>query len=494
MCKKNNIPNQEQIQAGVAAMTQALHEIDLKTLRYYTEYEAKHASKLCRSFNGELAAQLCHVLEQMASESWTQRPREQQEQILQLLSEDALKTLLPQIQGIEDSGSASDPQLSEAPVHGQYISSPLSCISQLLLENRLSADLLAALTTLSQAELNPALGELRQHLFHSTLHNITFPHTISQHDKHSCAAARIEILMALDNPSTYVETIYQLASPTAQVRQIGGALLRYQPESFSQRQCQRSAASQLLQTALMAYADLAGRDDRTPRVAQAKKKVPKHELPPLTGLSLEETRRLLSTILGDQRIACSFSISGSEALRRTQVLEKVEHLLALEQAPLLLDLEWGGNGEHGIHAVLLTFLDENFAYFMNPWGELNTMIRKDFNRRVHGVIALKEPPQMSSHILDKGQYKPLAPEHYLSTQELEELGFARALNKRAQQIHNPRLSQAVLNYLGTLSTREEYLDFAPLLSDYIYAERSGFVESEERALRKIVMFEYSEEE
>ena len=74
-------------------------------------------------------------------------------------------------------------------------------------------------------------------------------------------------------------------------------------------------------------------------------------------------------------------------------------------------LKWDGGG----HQVYLQRMDDSYAYFINPWGEMDKMPIQDFKDRLTGATvsdkatASAPPP---SAIGDNSAYNPIGPDTY----------------------------------------------------------------------------------
>lgn len=460
----------------------------LETASGYRDYMPQSAqasldSALQATYDQAVKNDLSYVLEQGTEGAFSQLPAEQQERVLGLLlNTGSTQALLPEIQGrggdAARTGTASGEQ-------GHYVNSPVSSFSQLIEQGRLDEDLLDSLEGLqASAHVQQDLQSQREEIFTSTLQNIAFPERIAQHSKGTCAATRVEMVLAMEDPAKYTDTIKRLATPSGRAR-VGSAFLERVPGTTENDASGRSVASRLLQPALMEYAngvqlDYDNQADRH-QVAQAGTQ---HLRDGRDGLTLDETRRLVGGMFGDERMVEQSSIYGGDAKPRAEVVADTEALMTEQSPPLLVDLDWGDNGEggNGGHALLLTHLDDEQAYFMNPWGSLDTMPREAFDARLRTSIALSNPPALPPAAQDKGRYQPLASSRYENQAQRQMTTFQTDLSERAAKIQDPVLRQQVEDFLSTLSTQEEAMALAPALIGYVNAQDYDDVEVEKTEL------------
>lgn len=251
----------------------------------------------------------------------------------------------------------------------------------------------------------------------------------------------------------------------------------------------RSVASRLMQPALMEYAngqelDYNNLDDHH-HVNQVDGQ---HFRDNRQGLILDETRHLVQGVLGEDSIAEEHSIFGTNAEDRAQVVANTEALIDQGQGPLLVDLNWGDNnsGGDGGHALLLSDLDDDHAFFMNPWGELHSMPREDFDQRLLASIALKEPPGIPPRAQDKGNYTELAPSRYQNAAQRRESAaleeFVVDFQERATQIADPNLRAEVEAFIQTVDSYDAAMAFAPALIGFVSAQEYDDFTVEQRAL------------
>ncbi|PIQ27888.1 hypothetical protein COW36_08730 [bacterium (Candidatus Blackallbacteria) CG17_big_fil_post_rev_8_21_14_2_50_48_46] len=451
----------------------------LETAAGYADYlpvslQKPLAQELESTYHQAVENDLSYVLDQNSGGKFSELSSEQQHRALEILaSKGALDALSPEIQG---AGGGTAQSGTAAGEKGHYVNSPISSFSQLIREGKLDDRLLEALEKLNTGEnLDPALKSQSEELFNSALQNIAFPEKISQHSKGTCAATRVEALLAMDNPAAYLDTVRKLASPSARAR-IDSAFLQRVSGTETGDQSGRSVASRLIQPALMEYANGSQLDyDNQADAHQAKSSFLPSPRNGAGGLTVPETLHLIEGVFGKERIDSVHSIYTDPPETREQVLKATERMVSEGKTPLLVDLDWGDSatGGDGGHALLLSKLDSKQAYFMNPWGELDSMPRAEFDARLRAGIALKKPPTLPPRAQSTSSYSELAPERYLRKDQQDLRAFQSELGQRAESIQDPQLKAEVKAYLAKLSTQEEFMEFAPTLIDYVMVQNAG---------------------
>lgn len=442
------------------------------------------ASELESTYTQAVNNDLSGVLDHISGEKFSALSTEQQGRVLDILrAQGTTQSLLPNIQGRGGAGAASGTTSGEA---GHYVNSPVASMGQLLAEGKVDDGLLGSLEDLQQADnLDPALQAQKDDLFTSTLQNIAFPERINQHSKGTCAATRVEVVLAMKDPARYTDSVRRLAREDDGRTRIEGATLTRVPGTEAVDDSGRSVASRLMQPALMEYAngqelDYNNQDDRH-HVNQTEGQ---HFRDNRQGLILDETRHLLQGVLGEDGIAAEHAIFGANAEDRAQVVASTEALMDQGQGPLLVDLDWGDNltGGDGGHALLLSDLDDNHAFFMNPWGELNSMPRNEFDQRLHASVALSDPPSIPPRAQDKSNYVELAPSRYQNAAQRELGEFISHFQERAEQITDPTIKAQVKDFIETIDSLDAAKAFAQPLTGFVNVQEYDDIEIERSEL------------
>ncbi|MBF2053918.1 MAG: hypothetical protein IGS03_10710 [Candidatus Sericytochromatia bacterium] len=427
---------------------------------------------------------LASILNRQAGEGFSSLPAEQQARVLDVLSHDGLsEAMLPEVQGLGGEAARTG---TASGTEGHYVNSPVASMAELLRQGKVDDEVLSALEDLRQYDsLDPALRDEGEALFNSTLQNIAFPTSISQRSKGTCAAARAEMLLAMDDPAAYARTAQRLASPSGRAR-VNSAFLPRVPGTEQAEQSGRSVASRLIQPAMMEYANGYALDyDNARDLHQQNGSRGETALDGSGGLRLEESQRLLTGLFGDERVQPARSIFDQPASSRAEVLQHAQESLTAGQQPVVVDLDWGTNRQGGDsgHALLLTHLDDQQAYLLNPWGEQNTIPRADFEARLRSAVSLDPPPALPPEAQDLSAYTALTPERYLRSDQLLRFNIQEHL----AQIQEPALRQSVERYVDQGLSIDQMGELLPLLSGYVKAQDTGNdIESEREYLLMIL--------
>lgn len=440
-------------------------------------------TQLDNTYTQAMRNDIAYVLDQHSGNGFSALPAAEQERVLDLICcGGALEALLPEIQGEGGAGAAQGITSGE---EGHYVNSTLTSMAQLLSQGKVDSELIDSLESLRSADLDPELESQAEELFNSAIQNIAFPESISQHSRGTCAATRVEALMALDDPSGYIDTVRRLASPSGRAREEGGFLHRVEGTAAAD-DSGRSVASRLLQPALMEMAN--GRKLDYNNLDDLNHINPHGERSPnryvqdrdgAGGLTTIDSRRLIRGVFGEDRVKEFSSIFGNNGVSREEVVSDTEDMMANGDGPLLVDLDWGDDGGH---ALLLSDLDADNAYFMNPWGELHTMPREEFDSRLRFSMSVTDPPALPPAAQDHSNYHELPVEDYFSPEQLLTLEVQRDLLSRAENIQDPQLRSDVEQYLERDLSQEALMELVHPLIAYLDAQ-GGDTESELSDLR-----------
>lgn len=312
--------------------------------------------------------------------------------------------------------SQEEDLLTKTETQGEHqVPSIQDSLSELKRTGRLTEAVYSTLAQLADeaTTLKDPLGSKAERikLIRSTLQNIAFPQTISQHDRGSCAATVAEMTLAIKKPEAYIQLVTELASDAG----ISGNLKRF-PGTESDDGSKRSVASRLVQTAFMLFARDQDYDNK----------------PDSAGLNQNQSKKLYDEILHSD--AYTFETrnwsnpkEGSESLLKNLLAQVTQH-------PVEVSLSW----ETGHHAVLLTKMDQQNAYILNPHGKTQKIPLSDFAVLLEGVgyTFHSKLAGLSQELLSQEENnQPVGlPEPQLNYQDVEpkvlEKSLTKAINKQ----------------------------------------------------------------
>lgn len=217
----------------------------------------------------------------------------------------------------------------------------------------------------------------------STVREIFDPQNCLQFDKQTCGAASAQIMIAREAPEEYVRMVTGLAFHGAATLQ-SGAVLRREPDWHGGPADQRSLTSMMLQSSFMELANgqdeyLASQDATTPtdRNGGARK-----------GLTSVEMQRLLTSLVnsptenvqiknwdsGSRRWVARDAVSFQDSLARIDQMNRLGW-----SVPVLVSVR--PDQEFG-HYQLITRIEGDTVYGLNPWGQEQPMSRHEFEQRL----------------------------------------------------------------------------------------------------------------
>jgi hypothetical protein len=258
----------------------------------------------------------------------------------------------------------------------------------------------------------------------SVLQEIAFPEDIGQYARSTCAPATVQMLLAIQNPDQYVAVVADLASPEGRVRRenlAASAQIVREADTLADDRSGRSLSSRLLQPALMEWGN--GADDYDNQTDQSSGLFTRYG-----GLSENGAVRLTDALFGKGSHRMTVVVEKRLLFWDSQAyLERPEFLTQLEAAvkggaPVPTGLQWGDSG----HKVLTTRIDrdQQLAYFLNPWGELNTLPLAEFERRVDSASMPQSEPGPADALSlltppanDPAAYVPLTRTAYYSVDD-----------------------------------------------------------------------------
>lgn len=345
---------------------------------------------------------------------------DQQRQLFEVLSTFSPAELVAaEVQG--EGGQEAQANVTASGKAGHYTHAALASVVALLDSGRLSPEVMGSLQHLQTQPLAPELAPARTSLMRSVLQEIAFPEDIGQYARSTCAPATVQMLLAIKNPARYVAVVGDLASPEGRVRPenlAASAQIVRETDTLADDRSGRSLSSRLMQPALMEWGN--GADDYDNQTDQSSGLFTRY-----AGLSESGAVRLTDALLGKGSHRMTVVVEKRLLFWDSQAyLERPGFMTKLEAAvnggePVPTGLQWGDSG----HKVLTTRIDrdQQLAYFLNPWGELNTLPLAEFERRVDSASMPQSEPgpqdalsQLTEPANDPTAYVPLTRTAYYS--------------------------------------------------------------------------------
>jgi hypothetical protein len=315
----------------------------------------------------------------LCGEKFNSLPDAQKAEIKKFLMSFDLNELMgTEQQGVGGAGSGAG--VTGSGSEGHYTNSIMSSVTQLVNNGRMTPDVTSALNDFTKCDLNKHLVDQRNSLIRSTIQEIAFPESINQHAKGTCAATSVQIQYAVKSPDKYVKMIEGLASPDGEVPKElvpGGGKMERVSGTMKDDKSGRSISSRLIQPAFMEYAN--GDSIFISYNNKADEHTKFFFFKDHGGLFDPETNHLLEGLYGKDSYVVK---SGTGAT----IMPDVEKSLN-DGNPVVVGMRWRSGG----HEVLLTKVDKvnNLAYYMNPWGALQTMPLDQFTERMDGASISK---------------------------------------------------------------------------------------------------------
>jgi hypothetical protein len=324
---------------------------------------------------------------------------------------------------------------------GHYTNSIFSSVIQLVNTDRMTPVVTAALNNFKVCPLNEELLNQRNSLIKSTLQEIAFPESISQHNKATCAPTTVQILYSIKTPEKYVKMVEALASPDGKVPAellFGGGHMERSKETLKTDDSGRSISSRLIQPSFMVYAKgdsiLTNYDNKSDKTTTY---LPLDEWNTFreinSGLKQAGTNHLLQGLYGASSVNL---ITGKGKDIMPDILRSLS-----KGEPVSVGMRWSDSA----HQVLLTKVDKgaNLAYFMNPWGELNTMPLDQLTERVKSASLFNSSGSgkdaislLSGNANDPTKYTPVNWQKFQTEKEHLDLSptFKNFSNEQKQKI------------------------------------------------------------
>ena len=277
---------------------------------------------------------------------------------------------------------------------GHYVNSIMSSIGHLISDNRLTAGFLKEINTLSNTRLASDLNshENKTALIRSCMQDIAYPETIAQHSRGTCVATTVQALLAMKDPSRYVQILTSLASPKGELpeslvpKNPTGDSMKRVNGTLTSDQSGRSSVGMLMQAAFMEYGNNAKVYDNSKDTNYDKAKGEAYN----AFLLPDELGILEKGVMGGE-YKTKTGIVGSTGIDRKNKINNFYD--NLKNGPVSVSLKWENGGGHEILAIRA---DAKNVYFMNPAGKLESLSRKEFDRNMMFFAY----PEKSEHIKD----------------------------------------------------------------------------------------------
>lgn len=267
----------------------------------------------------------------------------------------------------------------------------LLSLKKLSQQGRLNENLVDSLLNLSSRDLEDKDNLNKNHFefFYHALAEISNPVAIKQGDRGTCAATICQMMLAIHQPASYIDLIAELAMESSPV-------FETEPGTFSNDNSNRTPTSRLIQPAFMEYAnsDL-DYDNVLDQHSDQSSGLSAYNQIDLLGALFENRswKRLLKTDIhwGPKQISKGYAIEDY-----SQNWNKIRAKLERGEA-IPVSTAW----RDGSHAMLLTKLEEDFAYIMNPHGKLEKFKTDDFMSIFLGMLMEDEvQPDSDFSLLD----------------------------------------------------------------------------------------------
>jgi hypothetical protein len=239
-------------------------------------------------------------------------------------------------------------------------------LQTMLISGRFSGggeELLKQLGTLATQPV--AAGIDQAALVADVIQEIADPVAITQGSKGTCGPTAALLYLAKTDPAEYVRLVQGLAGPAGVATMKNGQQLFREPGTEVDDMSGRTQSQRLLQPALMEYAySWFGYDNASDTLDGVVKEFPGGLL------NIGTFDGVIEALTGQ-----TFDSHG--------VGDAAAELAKIETAgkPVFTELAW----DNLTHYVLVTRVDKDHAYYINPWGQEERMPRGDFQNRMVGV-------------------------------------------------------------------------------------------------------------
>ena len=444
-----------------------------------------------------------NLLDKITNNKFSQLPKETQDNLKSFLNAIPLKELLKsELQGTLTKEIDATNNNTGSSDLGEEVGSIIASLSELINTNRLTSDVSGAIKKLSEASFHPELEKQRLGLIRSSIEDIAFPERIAQHNKGTCAATSVQILFAIKDPQKYLNVVTELASNSGEVSSDlvkGLPKMKRAENTMETDDSGRSISNRLIQPAFM---DFAMSIIKYNNIEDTRGIIDEG------GLAQTETSRLANALMeGEYK---NLSILTPKSLKKAKVEEALNY-----GSPVPCGLNWGDGdrafSESG-HEILVTKVDsdKNLAYFMNPWGELQTMPLNDFWQRLDTATVPKKPqdnPKVSAmstlpgKASDPHNYEPLKESDYISAKDAlksikgltlgENIQIKSKFRKLDEDdlnpeiysiipiLENPSLKPIYLEGIKKIKSEEQLTDFNQKASSINYPLSLGIISESE---------------
>lgn len=292
-------------------------------------------------------------------------------------------------------------------------------LNAMLSASRLDARLLGQLEQLAGQAVDKAID--RRQLVSQALVELQDPLTVTQGSRGTCAATSVQILLATAKPALYIELLRGLASPAGRATLPGGAAIAREADWADTNDGGRSIPSRLFQPALMELGNGEELDyqnatdaDLNVRTGQTQvsglEAVQASDL--LTQLSAEKNGQdlisptYLTDLPEETRRALDNNLSGPRdwlmMVQNAKLIDPASQTVLLDRlkagatpaTPIYATIVFAPDANVSrtvFHAVLVTGVEHGKVTYINPWGQLEALSERDFQRSVVNLLA--ETPQ-----------------------------------------------------------------------------------------------------
>ncbi len=236
------------------------------------------------------------------------------------------------------------------------------------------------LSTLSKLATDGSLARAvdRRDLINELVLELAQPSTIDQKDKLTCGAGLVAIYMASTRPAEYARIVAGLVSEEGKVKLAGGEKLKRPKDVDSKNAGGRTITQQILQPTLMDLGNgpLLGYSNKADKNTLL-------GVPLFNGALLAFVGHALKEIVGKE-------IKVDPDIKPTKkTLAHLEEKIA-QGEPVPVAFQYRDKMEGGFHWVMVVKVDKENVTYVNPWGREEFMPRKEFRKKILGVVAITD--------------------------------------------------------------------------------------------------------
>ena len=351
---------------------------------------------------------------------------EQKEKLKEFLKTISLEDLMKAEQQGSGGDAGSAGMVTGTGVDGHYVNSIISSIRHIMQDNRLTTQVLDSLNSFSKAKLAPELNDQKPNLIRSALQDISFPEKIAQHNKGTCAATSAQIIFAQQEPAKYIQVVEALAGPDGKVPETivpkgtDNKPMARENDTLKDDKSGRNITCRLIQPAFMEYAN-ENLDYDNKKDEHSNKE---------GGLEQPATNYLMNALLGKDRYKEVDLKAGDP-----KVFDAVQKHLTQKKEPVCAGMDW----DDGAHEIVVVKTDKDNVYFMNPWGDLNSMPVDEFKKRLSSASvdpnlgpddsSPDATAALPSAAKDKSNYKEIVPGNYMTVKDRVKYEFPAVATK-----------------------------------------------------------------